>query len=143
MDLTEEQWELVSPLLPAPRASGGRGRPPLDQRRILDGVLWKMKHRQPWRNIPPRYGSHQACYQHYRHWKKMGLTEKIIKTLLDDVETRGRFDRKSAIETGIVYFRLHRGRYHIYIHADYVDLWQVSTAMIYYQLIAERLQKNQ
>jgi len=143
MDLTDEQWDLVSPLLPVPRPSGGRGRPPLDQRALLDGVLWKFRHRRPWRSIPPRYASHQACYQHFQRWKRLGLTKKIMQTLLDDVETRGWFDMQRAIKTGSVDFRWQKGRCHIYIHADLIGSWQVSTAMLYYQNLAEVYQRKQ
>ena len=41
MDLTEEQWGFVEPLIPKPRRrSDGRGRPWRDPRDILDAVLW-------------------------------------------------------------------------------------------------------
>src|SRR5688500_10134491 len=36
--LTDEQWALVRPLLPP--QSGEIGRPPLDHRRVLGGILW-------------------------------------------------------------------------------------------------------
>ncbi|HTF33867.1 MAG TPA: transposase, partial [Myxococcota bacterium] len=40
MDLTEEQWDFVEPLIPKPRRrSDGRGRPWRDPRDVLDGVL--------------------------------------------------------------------------------------------------------
>jgi hypothetical protein len=36
--LTDEQWALVSPLLPPQR--GEVGRPPHDHREVLEGILW-------------------------------------------------------------------------------------------------------
>lgn len=40
MDLTDEQWEVVKPLIPTPpKRSDGRGRPRIDDRRILDASL--------------------------------------------------------------------------------------------------------
>ena len=49
MDLTDEQWEVVKPLIPAPpKRSDGRGRPRVDDRKILDGILWVMCTGAPW-----------------------------------------------------------------------------------------------
>jgi transposase len=41
MDLKDEQWAVVEPLLPkAPRRADGKGRPRVDDRAILNGILW-------------------------------------------------------------------------------------------------------
>ena len=136
MDLTNEQWELMVPLLPKTRPSGGRGRPPLDQRRILDGILWKLRSGLSWRELPPQYGSHEACFLYYNRWKHSGLLNKITSTLINDVETRGRFDIKTAVKDGVVTFKREGSKFHVYILASYADMWQVSIAMIYYQKIA-------
>ena len=56
-DLTEEQWDVLHCLLP-PRAwrPGGRGRPPSDVRRIVNGILSLNKTGCQWRMIPPTCG---------------------------------------------------------------------------------------
>ncbi len=41
MDLTNEQWRAVQSLLPPP--NHGRGRPPVDSRLLLNGILWKIR----------------------------------------------------------------------------------------------------
>lgn len=40
-DLTDREWELVGPLLPPER--GRPGRPGHDNRRILNGILWRAR----------------------------------------------------------------------------------------------------
>ena len=42
-----------------------------------------------------------------------------------------------AIDSGIVRLKWIGDRYHVYVHANYIDLWQVSTAMLYYQKFAK------
>ena len=40
MDLTNEQWEVLEPLIPDPlRRADGRGRPWRDSRSVLNGIL--------------------------------------------------------------------------------------------------------
>jgi transposase len=44
MDLTDEQWSVVGPLIgPMPRRPDGRGRPWLDSRTVFDGILWILR----------------------------------------------------------------------------------------------------
>ena len=44
MDLTEEQWAVVEPLLPKPvKRADGKGRPRVDNRVILKGILWVLR----------------------------------------------------------------------------------------------------
>jgi transposase len=62
MDLTDEQWQVVEPLIPVPpRRPDGRGRPRIDAREILNGILWVMRTGAPWRDMPERYPSYQTC----------------------------------------------------------------------------------
>ncbi|MGV9453095.1 transposase [Streptomyces sp. NPDC003635] len=44
------KWELVRPLLPAPL----RGRRRLDDRRVLNGIAWKVHTGTAWRDVPQR-----------------------------------------------------------------------------------------
>jgi transposase len=62
MNLTDEQWRLIEPILPPPSPSD-RGRPPLDRRAVLDGILWKFRTDNPWYDMPPDYPSYQTCYR--------------------------------------------------------------------------------
>ncbi|WP_143013744.1 transposase, partial [Actinomyces ruminicola] len=63
-DLTDAQWGLLAPLLPAPPA---RGRPrvyPL--RDMINAVRWRTRVGAPWRDIPSRYGPWWRAYALYR-----------------------------------------------------------------------------
>jgi len=53
--LTDEQWARLEPLLPdrTPQR-GGRW---VDHRQIIDGVLWRARAGNPWRDLPACYGN--------------------------------------------------------------------------------------
>ena len=143
MILTEEQWQLVKPLLPPAPPLGRRGRPALDQRLVLAGILWKLSTRSPWDQVPPCFGAYQTCYLHYRLWKKNGVLRKIIHSLVKDVAKRGKFDFRLALETRLVRFEK-RGRHIlVYIPAGAIHSWQLATAMLYYQYVAYGIEKKQ
>lgn len=143
MHLTDEQWLLVQPLLPPPPQAGGRGRPPVDQRQILDRILCKLAARCSWRKLPASYPSSQVCYIHYRRWMQAGLLKKVIFTLLNDMETRGQFDVKEAVMTGIVRFEENEDCVMIYILSRFSSMWQVQTALLYYQYFACCMERKQ
>ncbi|WP_154663697.1 transposase, partial [Saccharomonospora iraqiensis] len=52
-ELTDEQWAVVEPLLPV---SGVRGRPRVDDRQVINGMLYKCRTGIAWRDLPQRYG---------------------------------------------------------------------------------------
>ncbi len=57
-DLTDAQWERLQPLLPPQRRGKGTtgGRPSLDHRQIINGILWILRTGAPWADLPARYG---------------------------------------------------------------------------------------
>lgn len=90
MELTDEQWAVVEPLLakPAKRADG-KGRPRVDNRVILNGILWVMRTGAPWHDMPNRYPSYQTCHRRFQEWVKTGTFETILRKLVHDVKERG------------------------------------------------------
>jgi transposase len=57
-ELTDAAWVQLEPLLPANGARGGQWK---DHRPVINGILWKLRTGAPWRDLPARYGPHQAC----------------------------------------------------------------------------------
>jgi len=48
MDLTDDQWTVLEPVLAPTRRADGRGRPWQDARGVLNGVLWVLRTGAPW-----------------------------------------------------------------------------------------------
>ncbi|WP_405189960.1 transposase [Streptomyces anulatus] len=57
-ELTDREWELLAPLIP--RAV--RGRPRAEDRRIINGMVYKIRTGISWRDLPERYASWQTVY---------------------------------------------------------------------------------
>src|SRR3954447_20380751 len=53
-ELTDQEWEALEPLLPPEKPE--RGRPNVDHRQIIDGILWRERTGAPWRDLPERRG---------------------------------------------------------------------------------------
>lgn len=93
MDLTDEQWAVISPLIPdPPRRSDGKGRPWKDSREVMDGILWVLRTGAPWYDLPDRYPPYQTCHRRFQQWVRSGVFERVLQTLATDLQERGDLD---------------------------------------------------
>ena len=58
--LTDEQWQVIEPLIPPPSSAATRGRPPINERAVLDGIFWKIINASAWYHLPSEYPSWQT-----------------------------------------------------------------------------------
>lgn len=93
MDLTEEQWRLLAPLIREPeKREDGRGRPRRESRDVLNGILWVMRTGAPWKDLPPRYPPYQTCHRRFQEWVTNDTFEAILAVLAKDLLDRGGID---------------------------------------------------
>jgi transposase len=88
--LTDEQWELIEPLIPASGAKTGR--PAKDRRLMLDGIFWVLATGAPWRDLPECFGPFQNVHRYFTNWRKAGAFAKIIEALQVKLDNRGLID---------------------------------------------------
>jgi transposase len=89
-ELTDQQWELIEPLLPKRTATTGR--PPKDPRPKLNGILWCLCSGAPWRDVPARFGPWQTVYDYYRNWRDDGTFDRIVEALQIHLDREGRIE---------------------------------------------------
>ena len=93
MDLKDEQWAVIEPILPKPlRRSDGRGRPWKETRVVFNGILWILRTGAPWHDMPDRYPPYQTCHRRFQQWVKDGLMAKVLRALAEDLRQRGNLD---------------------------------------------------
>ncbi|MGC0419985.1 winged helix-turn-helix transcriptional regulator [Embleya sp. AB8] len=68
-ELTDHEWQLLAPLLPAPARAGGRWR---DHRQVVDGVLLRTRTGIRWRDLPARFGPWRTVAARHRRWTADG-----------------------------------------------------------------------
>ena len=93
MRLTNAQWDVVEDFIPEhERNLKNKGRPWVSPRKILDGILWIVKTGARWCDLPKNYPSYQTCHRRFQKWVHAGVFEKIIKSLVQDLEKRGKIN---------------------------------------------------
>ena len=68
-DLTDFEWSVIQPLLP----NKPRGVPRVDDRRVLNGIFWRLRTGAPWADIPERYGPYTTCVNRFNRWRRAGV----------------------------------------------------------------------
>lgn len=101
MDLTDEQWEILEPLIPSTKwQPGGPGRPPKSPRQVLDGILWILRTGAQWHDMPNRYPPYQTCHRRFQQWQEDGTFRGILAALAKDLRERGGIDDIEAYIDG-------------------------------------------
>ena len=88
-ELSDVEWALLDPLLPAQRTGG---RPFRDHRTVLNGILFRVRTGIQWRDLPERYGPWQTVYSRYRRWSRSGLWDRILSRLQQQLDAAGRIE---------------------------------------------------
>lgn len=75
--LSDEQWAKIEPLLP----TDVRGKPRVDDRRVLSGILHVLKSGCRWVDCPLEYGPHTTIYNRFTRWADRGVWERLFAEL--------------------------------------------------------------
>jgi len=76
-ELTDFEWSIIEPLLP----NKPRGVPRADDRKVLNGIYWRLRTGSPWADIPERYGPATTCANRFRRWGKIGVWDRIFEAV--------------------------------------------------------------
>jgi transposase len=99
--LTDEQWAKIEPHLPRPskRSSKG-GRPPLDSRGCLEGILWILRTGARWKDLPKEYPSSTTCWRRLQQWERKDVWLTLWRAFLSQLDEAGQLDWSEAFMDG-------------------------------------------
>lgn len=72
--LSDEAWAALEPHLPHNQP----GKPRVDDRRVISGILHILKTGARWRDVPPEYGPAKTIYNRYTRWARRGVWQRIF-----------------------------------------------------------------
>ncbi|WP_405828265.1 IS5 family transposase [Streptomyces sp. NBC_01176] len=88
-DLTNAEWVRLEPHLPALGRRGGRWN---DHRKVINGILFRVRTGIPWRDLPERFGNWKTVYERHRRWSADGRWDRILRAVQTDTDLAGRID---------------------------------------------------
>ena len=85
--LPDDLWDEIAPLLPPPRPRPKGGRPPIEDRAALTGILFVLRSGLPWEMLPTEMGcgSGMSCWRRLRDWQAAAVWQRLHQVLLDQL----------------------------------------------------------
>ena len=82
-DVSDELWERMRPLLPREKEKPRGGRPRVPDRRVLAGIVFRLKTGCQWKALPREFGSGSTCHLRMQEWQRAGVFQEIFRVLLE------------------------------------------------------------
>ena len=81
--LTDAQMARLEPYFPK-----SHGKPRVDDRRVLSGIIFINRNGLRWRDAPMEYGPHKTLYNRWKRWSDKGIFAQMMlgeeKTVMID-----------------------------------------------------------
>jgi transposase len=96
-ELTDDQWEVIRPLIPA---QGRMGRPRADDRQVLNGILFVLKSGCRWKDMPRQFSYPSTCWRRLKRWEEQGVWDNIFLALLTTLNEQERLEWDRSFPEG-------------------------------------------
>ncbi|MDX3186220.1 IS5 family transposase [Streptomyces sp. ME02-7008A-1] len=97
-DLTNAGWDWLESFLP----SGGGGGRWSDHRRVINGVLYRVRTGVQWRDLPERFGPWETVYKRHRRWSADGTWTMLLSRIQEAEDAAGRIDWDVSVDSTAV-----------------------------------------
>lgn len=74
-EISDQAWTMMAPLFPEWK---GNGRPILDMRSTVEGIVWRFRTGALWRDVPERFGNWNSIYNRFSEWSKDGTWDTAL-----------------------------------------------------------------
>ena len=98
--VTDSQWNLIQHLFENPDPSPLGGRPRVDPRACLEGIIWILKTGAHWKFLPDRYPSSTTCWRRLKEWTESGALLEAWRILLTHMDRRKLLQWSQAMGDG-------------------------------------------
>ena len=98
-EITDKAWERMAPLLPENGQRGGQWQ---DHRKVVNGILWKLRTGAPWRDLPERYGPWQTCYDRLVRWRRDGIWDRLLEHIQTKSDAVGEVEWVVSVDSSVV-----------------------------------------
>jgi transposase len=92
--LPDDLWQVIEPLLPKHPPSPKGGRPRLEDRKVLTGIIFVLKTGIQWEDLPQEMGCGcgMTCWRYLAEWQQLGVWDKLMQVLLSRLRGADRLD---------------------------------------------------
>lgn len=104
-EIPDSLWERIEPILqadapPPPKKHGGR--PRIDWRAALTGIIFRLRSGCQGNQLPKRFGDDSSVHRWFQRWCRHGVFRKIWAVLVEDCAELGAVDWKWQAADGML-----------------------------------------
>jgi putative transposase len=104
-ELNDELWQRVEPILwedcpPKPKAHGGR--PRIDWRAAINGIIFRLRSGCQWNQLPRRFGDDSSVHRWFQRWCLNGVFQRVWAVLVEECDELGAVDWKWQAADGML-----------------------------------------
>lgn len=101
----------IAPVAPQAKVAQG-GRPPVDDRAALCGIIFVLRTGIPWEYLPQEMGcgSGMTCWRRLRDWQRAGVWRRLHQVLLERLNAAGKIDWSRGVVDSASVRALHGGK---------------------------------
>lgn len=93
--VSNSQWKEIIKVLQ--KSKNNEGRPQINYRKVINGILFIFKFNKQSRNVPKSFGSYATCRRRLKEWRKNDLWEKICRALITEASTAEKKDLEGIL----------------------------------------------
>jgi len=80
--LDDEQWAVISPLLPTNQPGAHR----TEDRRVISGIIHVLRSGCRWQDCPSCYGPSTTTYNRFHRWSAKGIWRRLFEALVQTTD---------------------------------------------------------
>jgi len=84
--ITDDLWQLIEPVLLEHAPPCSTGRPRASWRRVLDGIIFRLRTGCQWNKLPVEFGDDSTVHRWFQRWSKNGVMERIWAVMVAQCE---------------------------------------------------------
>jgi len=88
-ELPDELWARIEPLLAERYPPAATGRPRADLRRVLDGIIYRLRSGVQWNQLPRRFGADSTVHGWFQRFVTDGVLREIWAALVAECDELG------------------------------------------------------
>ena len=90
--IADDLWEQIHPVILENGPPKSTGRKRVHPRRILDGIIFRMRTGCQWNRLPRELGDDSTIHRTFQRWAELGVLERIWAMLIEECEELGGVD---------------------------------------------------
>ena len=91
-EIPDHLWEQIPPVILEMDPSKATGRKRADPRRMLDGIVFRLRSGCQWNRLPRELGDGSTMHRTFQRWVELGVLERVWAVLVEECEELGGVD---------------------------------------------------